>query len=260
MKCIIARFGEVFLKGDFTKKRMLRILINNIREELKERKIKASVHAIGGIIRIDANSRAGKMLERTFGIASFSQTIICKKDITNICKTAKMLSKDFRGTFAIEAKRADKSFPYTSQEIKIIVGKKIADTGLKVDLSKPKNKIYIEIRDECYIYTKIIPGPGGLPLGSSGKIIGFTDELLANWLLMKRGLSIILIGRKNKNYNILKKWSVGRRLVICKGKIEDVAKKYKVNAIVIKKSNNLLTLNPLVGLTNKEIKEMEKII
>ncbi|MFH0832510.1 MAG: THUMP domain-containing protein [Candidatus Aenigmatarchaeota archaeon] len=261
---MIARYGEVFLKSDFVKKRMRKILVDNIKHDLQKNGIDASVCA-GDIIRIYTNSvkKTETTLKRTFGIVSFSSVFVCKKDMDDICTTAKSLAKNFSGTFAIEAKRSDKSFPYTSQDIERIAGKAIADTGLKVNLTKPKNKIYIDVRDECHVYSNVNPGPGGLPLGSGGMAIGFSDNLLANWLMMKRGVKVVLVGKDRRNYKKLKKWN--SKLSFHKiNKIQDIskiAKKQNIRAVIYDKPvKNLLSLNPLVGFSEKEIRAMKRLI
>ena len=66
--------------------------------------------------------------------------------------------------------------------------------GLKVDVNNPDFVIHIEIRDHTYIYSEIIPGVKGLPVGSNGKatllISGGIDSPVAGWMVAKRGVKI----------------------------------------------------------------------
>ena len=38
-----------------------------------------------------------------------------------------------------------------------------------MDVHDPEIVVNVEIRDEIYVYSKIIPGPGGMPVGANGK-------------------------------------------------------------------------------------------
>ena len=86
---------------------------------------------------------------------------------------------------------------YSSKDIGVVVGEAIEQaTGAPVRLTTPDVELFIEVRAErAYIYTEIIEGVGGLPLGTQGKVIallsGGIDSPVAAWLMMKRGCTII---------------------------------------------------------------------
>jgi thiamine biosynthesis protein ThiI len=96
-------------------------------------------------------------------------------------------------TFKIDTTRADKSFPYTSMEVNKKLGSAISNKFKnKVSMENPEIIVYIEIlNDQFLIYTRKYEGPGGLPVGTSGKVLhlfsGGIDSPVAAWLLMKRG-------------------------------------------------------------------------
>lgn len=96
-------------------------------------------------------------------------------------------------TFKIDTTRADKSFPYTSMEVNKKLGSIISEKfKSKVSMENPDIIIYVEIlNDQFLIYTKKYEGPGGLPVGTSGRVLhlfsGGIDSPVAAWLLMKRG-------------------------------------------------------------------------
>ena len=54
--------------------------------------------------------------------------------------------------------------------------------------------VYIEIREEVYIYSKIVPGPGGMPVGTNGRaqllLSGGIDSPVAGWMIAKRGVKL----------------------------------------------------------------------
>lgn len=103
-------------------------------------------------------------------------------------------NKDF--TFKVEARRNNKSYPLNSMEINCEVGHDVitAYPTLKVEVHKPDVKLYIEVRDVVYIYSKILPGPGGLPVGTNGKAMsllsGGIDSPVATYMIAKRGVEI----------------------------------------------------------------------
>ena len=100
-------------------------------------------------------------------------------------------------TFKITTKRADKDFPYDTNEINHMLGGHLLRNteGLKVDVKNPDLNLLVEIRREAiYLTGEIIQGAGGLPFGSSGKAMlmlsGGIDSPVAGYLSMKRGLDV----------------------------------------------------------------------
>jgi thiamine biosynthesis protein ThiI len=63
-----------------------------------------------------------------------------------------------------------------------------------VDVHHPQMMVYIEIREEVYIYSKIVPGPGGMPVGTNGRaqllLSGGIDSPVAGWMIAKRGVAL----------------------------------------------------------------------
>ncbi|MBI2548177.1 tRNA 4-thiouridine(8) synthase ThiI [Candidatus Woesearchaeota archaeon] len=102
-------------------------------------------------------------------------------------------------TFKVDVKRSNKLFPQTSQEIANSLGDHIRTTLQKnVNLTKPDQKLFVEIGEKnAYLFTEKHYGTGGLPVGSSGKIIaslsGGIDSPVASFLMMKRGCTVIFV-------------------------------------------------------------------
>ena len=100
-------------------------------------------------------------------------------------------------SFKIEARRADKSFPFTSPSINEIVGEYVKNkSGARVDLKNPELTVFIEIAEGfAFIYFEKIAGPGGLPSGVSGKIVSLIssglDSPVASYRMMKRGCQAV---------------------------------------------------------------------
>jgi thiamine biosynthesis protein ThiI len=92
------------------------------------------------------------------------------------------------------------------------VGERVLDANpsLKVNLTKPDHEVFIEIRHGLsYIYTDVIEGPGGMPVGSAGRVAAIVqdrDDALAAWLMMKRGCMPLLMGNRELMERLLFPW------------------------------------------------------
>jgi thiamine biosynthesis protein ThiI len=100
-------------------------------------------------------------------------------------------------TFKVSVKRANKDFPYDSLQVSYWVGGYIlqAMDGLTVNVKQPDLVLRVDIRPNvAYIFTEIIEGAGGYPIGSNGKAIlmlsGGIDSPVAGWMAMRQGLEI----------------------------------------------------------------------
>ena len=106
----------------------------------------------------------------------------------------------FAGSFKVVATRADKSYPWDSQTINYKVGEAVlaAYPDVHVDVHTPDIVFRIEIREKVNFYSETVPGPGGMPVGSSGKAMlllsGGIDSPVAGWMLAKRCDAVLLTG------------------------------------------------------------------
>ena len=103
---------------------------------------------------------------------------------------------DKKITFKVEARRARKTYPLNSMEINCLVGEAVLEAfpEIRVDVHKPDVMLHIEVRNQVYIYSEIIPGPGGMPVGTNGKAMlllsGGIDSPVAGYMVSKRGVGI----------------------------------------------------------------------
>ena len=103
-----------------------------------------------------------------------------------------------RLTFKMNVRRHNKEYPINSMEMAARLGGEVLDNfetrGMKVDVHKPQIIIDVEIRNVAYIYSKIIPGACGLPVGTNGKAIsllsGGIDSPVATYMIAKRGVEM----------------------------------------------------------------------
>jgi thiamine biosynthesis protein ThiI len=197
---ILVRYGEIALKGG-NRSLFIRQLIKNIGKALQG--IDHSIIKDRGRIFIkpgtgpEDTDRAMERLKRVFGIVSLSRVIMVEKDLDTVKRNAlEMVRKHSPGSFKVESRRADKSFPVESPEICRQVGGYILKNseGVKVDVHRPDLIINIEIRDKAYIFAGMEKGSGGLPTGTGGKglllLSGGIDSPVAGWMVAKRGVEL----------------------------------------------------------------------
>ena len=140
-------------------------------------------------------------LQRVFGISSICPVVVIEESHWDSLTQAvgdyveKMYpNREF--TFKVEAKRADKKYPLTSPEICIEMGAYLLKRfpEMKVDVREPQVRVTVEVRSKAYVYSVVIPGPGGMPVGTNGKAMlllsGGIDSPVAGYMIAKRGVSM----------------------------------------------------------------------
>lgn len=143
-------------------------------------------------------------LANVFGISWYAPCTVCPKDMASITGAASRGAGRIVGragcapkkTFAVYAKRSDKTFPVRSSEISRAVGDEIRGRfNLKVNISAPDLPVYIEVAaGSAQVHFEKLPGPGGLPVGTSAPLLcllsGGIDSPVAALLAMKRGCEV----------------------------------------------------------------------
>jgi thiamine biosynthesis protein ThiI len=203
MGLVLIRYGEIALKGQ-NRTFFFRKLRRNVRMCLKAKDIPGQVWQEGQRIYLETDQveAAVEATQRVFGIVSLSPVRAVPAELDAIAKegvaVAQRAALGPTRTFRVRARRSDKSFPHISPEIERRVGEAIVmDTGARPDLSKNADvEIGVEVqRERALIFGETIPGPGGLPLGSQGRVVALLssgiDSPVAAWLMMKRGCGVI---------------------------------------------------------------------
>jgi thiamine biosynthesis protein ThiI len=139
-------------------------------------------------------------LARTFGIANFAITRSVPLDMDALNHAVAELVKTLSFTsFRISAKRSNKAFARSSNQINVELGTLVQRlTGARVDLEGAELTIYVEVLDRaCLLYLDRYVGPGGLPAGVSGRVAclmsGGLDSPVAAYRMMKRGAYVIFV-------------------------------------------------------------------
>lgn len=138
-------------------------------------------------------------LQRVFGIVAICPVVYCEDySWDNLTKTVgdyiEEAYEDKHFTFKVESRRADKNYPKVSMEINADMGEYLLNRfpELSVNVRQPDVLLNIELRSKAYIYSKSIPGPGGMPVGSNGKAMlllsGGIDSPVAGYMIAKRGV------------------------------------------------------------------------
>jgi tRNA uracil 4-sulfurtransferase len=135
-----------------------------------------------------------------FGVANFSIVERTARDIEALrARILESLNGDHFDSFRIETQRGDKTFPLTSPEINRQLGAAVKEkSGARVDLENPEFTVTVEIlpRDAFFGFNKIA-GPGGLPVGASGRVVtlisGGIDSPVAAYRMMQRGCRVIFV-------------------------------------------------------------------
>jgi thiamine biosynthesis protein ThiI len=203
-KAFLIKYAEIGLKGNN------RYLFENaLRDRVKE--------ALSPLGEYEVSKEQGRIfvecpegydyeetvnaLQKVFGISSICPVAVIESSDWDVLTKGvgdyvESQYPDRNFTFKVEAKRADKSYQYTSPEICIEMGAYLLKRfpELKVDVHEPSVRITVEVRTKCYVYSIILPGLGGMPVGCNGKAMlllsGGIDSPVAGYMIAKRGVSM----------------------------------------------------------------------
>ncbi len=205
VKAFLIKYSEIGIKG---KNRY--IFEDALRDRVKEKLAKCEgdflVERENGRIYVEAKSEYDydevmNQLTKCFGIAHICPVVLVEnKDFDNVCQELVDHIREELGdkpfTFKVFAKRSDKNYALTSPEICREAGAYILDhvPNASVDVHKPEVSVNVEIRHRAYVYVTSVKGPGGMPVGTSGKsmllLSGGIDSPVAGYMMAKRGVKI----------------------------------------------------------------------
>ena len=201
----LIKYAEIGTKG---RNRFLfeDALIKQIKHALRPVEGKFIISKESGRIYMDAQGEYDydeviAALKRVFGIAWICPMFqIEKTDFEEIKKEVAsyvdQVYEDKNFTFKVDAKRVDKKYPVSSEQMNRDLGEVILDTfpETKVDVHHPDVLLKVEVRKLVNIYSVMIPGPGGMPVGTNGKAMlllsGGIDSPVAGYMIAKRGVMI----------------------------------------------------------------------
>ena len=201
----LLKYGEIGIKG---KNRYLfeDALVRQVRYALKDVEGDFNVHKSQARIYVDCQGEYDyedtvDHLSRVFGLVGICPVVRMedrgfdqlKKDVVAYMDE---MYPDKNLTFKVESRRARKSYPKNSMEINCDLGEAILEAfpEAKVDVHHPQVMLNVEVRNEIYVYSQIIPGAGGMPVGTNGSAMlllsGGIDSPVAGYMISKRGVAL----------------------------------------------------------------------
>ncbi|MFT4145534.1 MAG: tRNA uracil 4-sulfurtransferase ThiI [Mobilitalea sp.] len=203
-KAFLIKYAEIGLKGNNRY-----IFENALRDRIKEALDRIGEYVVSkeqGRIFVECPEsydydETVAALQKVFGISSICPVAVIDSSEWEILTQGvgdyvERMYPDKAFTFKVEAKRADKNYKYTSPEICIEMGAYLLKRfpEMKVDVHEPSIRVTVEVRTKCYVYSIVIPGLGGMPVGCNGKAMlllsGGIDSPVAGYMISKRGVSM----------------------------------------------------------------------
>lgn len=199
---LLVRYGELTLKGA-NRKTFVSHLRSNVKRALmplKGYEVKANRDRM--YIQLQPEAEIEEMIARiskVYGVHSISPVLKIEKTMEAMYEHAIKFAAQYNAgdSFKVEVKRSDKQFEYETFAIQRMVGGAVLKHAedLHVDVRQPDHEIKIEVRlDAVYMYDRVIPAIGGLPVGTGGKTLlmlsGGIDSPVAGMEVMRRGVTI----------------------------------------------------------------------
>ena len=202
MNNFIIHYSEIALKKgnrDF----FVNKLVQNIRMVFSGVK-GASVENLPGrlLLKIpkDGSAEAGEKLSKIPGIANFMPATEVSADMEELKKAVvKGIDGKKFSSFRISARRADKKFPLTSEDINKELGTLLKEkSGAEVDLENPEFTVFVEVlKGKIFFGFEKSRGTGGLPVGTGGTAVsllsGGIDSPVSSFMMMKRGCRLVFV-------------------------------------------------------------------
>ncbi len=206
----VIKYAEIGVKG---KNRYIfeDALVKQLKRVLAKCDGNFNISKVAGRIYIEAEGfdfdETVSQLQTVFGVTGICPAVSIARDGENHLPDVDGVAKavlDFidgvypnkNKTFKVKCRRVDKSYPVDSMEMAAELGGRILDAfpEMKVDVHEPEILINVELREKLNIFSEIIPGPGGMPIGTAGKAMlllsGGIDSPVAGYMVAKRGVEI----------------------------------------------------------------------
>ena len=204
-RTFLLKYGEIFLKG---KNRFMfeDALVEQVRRAVAKCDGEFKVYKNLSRIYVEAlgdfdYDELIEALKCVFGVIAICPVLVLEDNGFDDLKeqVARYVGDVYENrefTFKVHCKRARKNYPLNSMEMNCKIGEILLDTypEMKVDVHNPEVNIHVEVRERIYVYSIIIPGPGGMPVGTAGKAMlllsGGLDSPVAGYMISKRGVNL----------------------------------------------------------------------
>jgi tRNA(Ser,Leu) C12 N-acetylase TAN1 len=277
----LLRYGEIGVKSRHVRRRFENQLEANLKRSFADRGVTAVIDRTWGRFYLESPDpeAAREVVSRTFGLVHGSPVTVVDADLDAIADEVRGLAPDHVApdeTFAIRARRTG-DHDFGSPDVARRAGDVVLDAvpEAEVDLDDPDREIHVEVRhDEAFVFTEFIDAPGGLPVGSQGRIVVPIEGPrgpAAAWLAMRRGSEVhaIVPAEARGLVEVLAPWAPGMRYTLLDGDwsraglhraAELLAHEQDANAIALaehesraqeSQSLDAPVLRPLAGLPGK---------
>ena len=202
--CVIVHYHEISLKRG-NRPLFLRRLQENVARAVSDLGPSRVIQLPGRIV-LDLEGNANpeavrERLDRVCGIANLALAVRTGSSMDSLkAAVDHVVDGQTFPSFRITARRAFKTFPLTSTDLNRELGAYVLARRpeARVDLHHAALEIHVEVLPhQAFVYPDRRPGPGGLPVGSSGTVAallsGGIDSPVASWRMMKRGCRVIFI-------------------------------------------------------------------
>lgn len=201
----LIKYAEIGVKG---KNRYLfeDALVHQIRFSLKKCEGRFLITKAQGRIYVEAQGEFDYEetvghLKHVFGISGICPMVYVEDEgferlRDRVIRYMDEVYPDKKRTFKVNCRRARKDYPMESMEVNAALGEALLEAypELSVDVHQPEILLSVEIREKIYLYSEVIPGPGGMPVGTGGKAMlllsGGIDSPVAGYMIAKRGVKI----------------------------------------------------------------------
>ncbi|MDO5033298.1 MAG: tRNA uracil 4-sulfurtransferase ThiI [Eubacteriales bacterium] len=205
---ILVRIGEIALKG-LNRGRFEKQLLRNLEYRLQHEG-SFQISRADSRIWIAAGEEGARLdtpaaltaIRDVFAYVSASPVRSFPAELEQIEANLLKLAQDKfadgqKHSFKLEIRRTNKSFPLKTYELAVHLGDLILDSfpdQASVDVHTPELTFYLEVREECFLYTEILPGRKGLPVGMGGRAMlmlsGGIDSPVAGYMMASRGMRL----------------------------------------------------------------------
>ena len=204
-RMFLIKYAEIGVKG---KNRYLfeDALVGQIKRTLKRVEGRFSVTKESGRIYVQAMGEFDyeetvEALQTVFGVVGICPVVLLEDEgyerlSEGVAAYMDRTYPDKHRSFKVQVRRARKTYPLDSMELGRMLGGDIlhAFPDFSVDVHHPDILLRVEIRENIYVYSEIIPGPGGMPLGTNGRAMlllsGGIDSPVAGYMIAKRGVMV----------------------------------------------------------------------
>lgn len=199
--CLV-HYHEIGLKGKNRATFEMRLL-KNLESLLQEYPV-VTIQRISGRLCVflregtdlSLHTQIAEFIAKVPGVARVSFGFKCPRTIEDMTSAgiAAMAESGNFASFKVAARRNHTDFPVNSMEMNRVIGGALSDAfpQVKVQMVEPDLTVGVEVvQASSYVYAHSIRGVGGLPVGSSGRVVCLLssgiDSPVAMWRMARRG-------------------------------------------------------------------------